>query len=89
MGYGDYCWGLYRDYSRDPFPHSLLSTRQPSRNCSELRMERLPGSRATRTYGPTDRRSPFGGLATVVQDLAPRPVLLFVVLLSTRPDDHT
>ena len=30
MGYGDYYWGLYsyRDSHRDPFPHSLLSTRQ-------------------------------------------------------------
>ena len=28
MDYGDYSWGLYRDYYRDPFPHSLLSTRQ-------------------------------------------------------------
>ena len=28
MGYGDYYWGLYRDYYRDPFPDSLLSTRQ-------------------------------------------------------------
>ena len=28
MGYGDYIWGLYRDYYRDPFPHSLLRTRQ-------------------------------------------------------------
>ena len=28
MGYGDYYWGLYRDYYRDQFPHSLLSTRQ-------------------------------------------------------------
>ena len=26
MGYGDYYWGLRRDYYRDPFPHSLLST---------------------------------------------------------------
>ena len=26
MDYGDYYWGLYRDYYRDPFPHSLLST---------------------------------------------------------------
>ena len=30
MDYGDYYWGLYRDYCRDPFPHSLLSTRQLS-----------------------------------------------------------
>ena len=29
MGYGDYYWGLYRDYYGDPFPHSLLRTRQP------------------------------------------------------------
>ena len=28
MEYGDYYWGSYRDYYRDPFPHSLLSTRQ-------------------------------------------------------------
>ena len=28
MCYGDYYWGLYRDYYRDPFPNSLLSTRQ-------------------------------------------------------------
>ena len=27
MGYGDYSWGLYRDYG-DTFPHSLLSTRE-------------------------------------------------------------
>ena len=33
MDYGDYCWGLYRDYYRDPFPHSLLSTRQLSVEC--------------------------------------------------------
>ena len=29
MDYGDYYWGFYRDYYyRDPFPHSLLSTRE-------------------------------------------------------------
>ena len=28
MDYGDYYWGFYRDYYRDPFPHSLQSTRQ-------------------------------------------------------------
>ena len=28
MDYGDYSWGLHRDYYRDPFPHSLLSTRE-------------------------------------------------------------
>ena len=29
MGYGDYYyWGFYRDYYGDPFPHSLLRTRQ-------------------------------------------------------------
>ena len=27
MDYGDYIWGLYSDNYRDPFPHSLLSTR--------------------------------------------------------------
>ena len=28
MDYGDYYWGFYRDYYRDPFSHSLLSARQ-------------------------------------------------------------
>ena len=28
MDYGDYYWGLYRDYYRDPFPLSLRSARQ-------------------------------------------------------------
>ena len=28
MDYGDYYWGLYRDYCRDQFPHSRQSTRQ-------------------------------------------------------------
>ena len=28
MDHADYYWGLYRGYYRDPFPHSLLSTRQ-------------------------------------------------------------
>ena len=28
MGEWDYYWGLYRDYYRDPFPHSLVRTRQ-------------------------------------------------------------
>ena len=28
MDYGDYWWGLYRGYNGNPFPHSLLSTRQ-------------------------------------------------------------
>ena len=31
MDYGDYHWGLYRDQYRDPWPHSLLSTRETSR----------------------------------------------------------
>ena len=28
MGYGDYYKGTLRDYHRDPFPHSLLRTRE-------------------------------------------------------------
>ena len=33
MGYWDYYRGLHRDYCKDPFPHSLLRTRQSWR-CS-------------------------------------------------------
>ena len=32
MGYGDNYWGLYGDYYRDPFPHSLLSAREKTPN---------------------------------------------------------
>ena len=28
MGDGDYYWGLYRDYFRDPFPHFQLGARE-------------------------------------------------------------
>ena len=30
MDSGDYCWGFYRDYYRDPFPH-------PTKNRTVLR----------------------------------------------------
>ena len=30
MDDGDYDWGLYRGYYRDPFPHSLLRAKQMS-----------------------------------------------------------
>ena len=43
---GDHCWGLYRGYYRDPFPHSLLSTRQLLLTCRDARtckdQSRLP-----------------------------------------------
>ena len=28
MDHGDWYWGLYRDDYKDPFPNSLLSTRE-------------------------------------------------------------
>ena len=34
MDYGDHYCGLYRDYYTDPFPHSLLRTRQVSERLS-------------------------------------------------------
>ena len=36
MDYGDYYWGLYRNYYRDPFAHSLLRTRQSCFAVEEL-----------------------------------------------------
>ena len=30
MGYWDYYKGTLRDYHRDPFPHSVLRTREPT-----------------------------------------------------------
>ena len=27
MDYGEYYWELYRDYGRDPIPHSLLTNK--------------------------------------------------------------
>ena len=38
MGHGDYHWGLYRDYYRDPFPHSIPSTREQSLNGADSRL---------------------------------------------------
>ena len=44
MDYGDDYWALYRGYYRDPFPHSLLSTRQQwvelSARCSKSKTPR-------------------------------------------------
>ena len=44
MDFGDYYWVLYRDYYGDPFPHSLLSTRQFCQETGSLRHS--PGNRA-------------------------------------------
>ena len=41
MGYGDYYWGLKRDYYRDPFPPSLLSTRESNHELRKIK----PGPR--------------------------------------------
>ena len=47
MDVGDYCWN-YRDHYRDPFPHSLLSTRETKLRFSRLWLclagDRFPGS---------------------------------------------
>ena len=45
MDYGDYTyyWGLYRGYYGDPFPHSLLSTREFFAEVSKLGMKPIPG----------------------------------------------
>ena len=48
MGYADYYWGLYRDYYRDPFPHSLLRTRQSLK----ARANKLPGVLQALLWGP-------------------------------------
>ena len=36
MDYRDYDQGLYRYYYRDPFPHSLLSTREIFMDVSQV-----------------------------------------------------
>ena len=43
MGYGDYYWG--RDYYRDPFPHSLLSTREKTLNVVKMVARRAAKSK--------------------------------------------
>ena len=43
MDYGDCIWGLYWNYYRDPFPHSLLSTRETiTQSWKQSDRERLP-----------------------------------------------
>ena len=44
LDYRDYYLGLYRDYYRDPFPHSLLSTR-------EIVMEGCGGAECVQSQG--------------------------------------
>ena len=59
----DYYSGLYRDYYRDPFPHSLLSTRETRVPVSEpLRQSTFLTTipLALRVQGP--RRVPLKGL---------------------------
>ena len=58
MGYEDYYWGLFLDYCRDPFPHSLLSTRQTSwtKGPGFVDVEKLCGLRAL-GYGLREDRS--------------------------------
>ena len=46
MNRGDYYWGLYRDYYRDPFLHSLLSTR-------ETNLVKFPSDRLRMGYFPS------------------------------------
>ena len=42
MDYGDRYCGLYRDYYRDAFPHSLLSTRDKSVNTNRTAQDLKP-----------------------------------------------
>ena len=53
MDYGDYnCyWGLYRGYYGDPFPHSLLSTREFFAEVSKLGMKPIPGPGLAHGFG--------------------------------------
>ena len=52
----DYYLGLYKDYYRDPFPHSLLSTKSSPR----FTYRGLVGSKGTDFRGSTFHRSLLG-----------------------------
>ena len=71
MDYGDYYWGLYRAYYRDPFPHSLLSTRQYYSGFTVNRSRDAASSAAAPTPAP---RAP--GTADLVYLQSPLQFLL-------------
>ena len=71
-GYGDYYWGLYRGYCRDPFPHSLPSTRQfsPGAALSHL---------AHKTYSNLTRSNPHNIPYSIPVTLMATPVVSLIV----------
>ena len=75
MDYGHYYWGLYRDYYRDPFPYSLLSTRQSSMGTVRIQT-RLPGYTTVGDINPAlprIRDVPQSRVIRVMQDLYHQP----------------
>ena len=66
MGHWDYYWALYRDHYKDPFPHSLLSTKQKFGNpeIAGLRQLTLQPRLASQAQTPHNRIP--GGLETQV-----------------------
>ena len=87
--WGNGLWGLYRDYYRDPFPHSLLST-IGRRVSSETRDFRGPATQKEGAVGrsalpsllwpkPTFARSPY-----ILHSLGPKKTLCFLVYPSFR-----
>ena len=61
MDYRDYYLGFYSDYYRDPFPHSLLSTR-------EIRFRIAPQ--------PADKRTSKSPVRSLNLKKSPRSLLL-------------
>ena len=55
MGYRDYYQGLYRDHYRDPFPHSLLSTREL---CKHQPIVKYPREEALTKRAPSPQNVP-------------------------------
>ena len=67
-GLWDYYWGLYRDYYRDPFPHSLRSTRENLLH--NICASSLP---ASRNMGLNESATQIRPPAHLIAGLQPRP----------------
>ena len=54
MDIEDYYWGLYRGYYRDPFPNSLLGTRQKTSETTKHRNIPPPPGRKAESWTDND-----------------------------------
>ena len=72
MDYGDYYWGLYKDYHRDPFPHSLLRTWKKIQLVAKSSPKPETLSVSAETRNPKPLNQPSGSILDLAEFLYAR-----------------